>query len=36
VLKSATKELFVINCIDDHDGSHALVDNAVVIIHVKC
>jgi len=35
VLKSMTRELFVIDSIGDHDGSRALVDNAVVIVHVK-
>ena len=35
MLKSTTRELFVIDSIGDHDGSRALVDNAVVIVHVK-
>jgi len=35
VLKSTTRELFVIDSIGDHDGSCALVDNAVIIVHVK-
>ena len=35
MLKSTSRQLFVIDSIGDHDGSRALVDNAVVIVHVQ-
>jgi len=34
VLKCATRELFVIDSIGDHDGTRAQIDNAVVIVQV--
>jgi len=35
VLKSTSRQLFVIDTIGDHDGSRALMDNAVIIVHVQ-